>query len=282
MRDYAKVGPKFWIGETGKKLRGHCDAQIVAMYLMTNPHANMIGLYYLPLMFLAHETGMSMEGARKGLQRAIEADFCGYDEDAEVVWVKEMAVYQIGDQLDPQDKRCKGVQNEYDSIPQNCFLSAFYERYAESFHLTKQRNLTPILPSPSEAPSEPHRSQEQEQEQEHTIATTSQAKSPRPKKGNGHDKPPTPTAETWAAYVAAYHERYGVDPVRNAKVNGQLANLVGQLGQENAPPVAAFYLTLNRSYFVAKKHAVGPLVQNAESLHTEWLTRAGDTERMVV
>ena len=60
MRDYAKVSPQFWIGKTGKAIKkAGPEATIVALYLMTCPHANMIGLYYVPLMYIAHETGLS-------------------------------------------------------------------------------------------------------------------------------------------------------------------------------------------------------------------------------
>ena len=45
----------------------------------------------LPKIIISHETGMSLEGASKGLQRCIEAGFCAYDDEAEVVWVYEMA-----------------------------------------------------------------------------------------------------------------------------------------------------------------------------------------------
>ena len=106
MRDYSKVGPKFWIGPTGKRLRSAgVEAQVVAMYLLTSPHANMLGLYYCPVMFIAHETGLSFEGASKGLRSAIEAGFCQYDEASEVVWVMEMAVYQVGERLEAKDNR---------------------------------------------------------------------------------------------------------------------------------------------------------------------------------
>ena len=95
MRDYAKISPQFWIGNTGKKLReAGAEATIVALYLLSNPHANMIGFYYLPKLYIAHETSLGMEGASKGLQRAIEAGFCGYDDASEVVFVYEMARYQ--------------------------------------------------------------------------------------------------------------------------------------------------------------------------------------------
>jgi len=167
MRDYSKVGPKFWIGSTGKRLRAAgMEAQIVAMYLLTSPHANMLGLYYCPAMFIAHETGLGLEGASKGLKRAIEAGFCEYDETSEVVWVIEMASYQVGDSLKPADLRVKGVQNEYASLPDNPYLARFYEKYQEAFCMALCRGKD----SPYEDPKKPLRSQEQEQEQEQERA----------------------------------------------------------------------------------------------------------------
>ncbi|NSX05064.1 DNA-binding protein [Cupriavidus gilardii] len=163
MRDYGKVSPQFWMGRTGKELRKRGpEAQLVALYLMTCPHANMLGLYYVPLMYIAHETGLGMEGASKGLAWAIEAGFCEYDEDSEVVWVVEMAHYQIGERLSPSDKRCAGVQNEYNALPENPYLARFFEKYEADFNLTRKRENG----SPLEAPSKPLASQEQEQEQE--------------------------------------------------------------------------------------------------------------------
>ena len=140
MRDYGKVSPQFWIGKTGKEIRekGH-EALIVSMYLLTNPHANMTGMYYLPVIYMAHETGLGLEGASKGLRRCIEAGFCHYDEDAEVVWVIEMAKYQIAPALKASDNRCIGIQREYDSQPKNQFLSMFYQKYKDCFHMSSER-----------------------------------------------------------------------------------------------------------------------------------------------
>ena len=43
-RDYAIVTPQFWTGTTGREIRARGrDAQLVALYLMTSPHANMLG-----------------------------------------------------------------------------------------------------------------------------------------------------------------------------------------------------------------------------------------------
>lgn len=174
MRDYGKVSPQFWIGSTGKDLRSAgMEAQIVAMYLMTSPHANMLGLYYMPKLYIAHETGLGEKGASKGLARAIEAGFCAYDEASEMVWVFEMARYQIADQLKPDDKRCVGIQNEYNALPANPHLGPFFDKYEASFNLTRKRQESSKTISPIEAPSKPHRSQEQEQEQEQNKNTSS-------------------------------------------------------------------------------------------------------------
>jgi hypothetical protein len=106
MRDYAKVSPKFWTGETGQALtRRGSEALVVALYLMTSPHSNMLGLYYQPILYLAEETGLSPEGASKGLDACVEEGFCLYDRATKMVWVIEMASYQIGSELAATDKR---------------------------------------------------------------------------------------------------------------------------------------------------------------------------------
>jgi hypothetical protein len=165
VREYAKVGPKFWNGSTGKALRkAGAEALVVGLYLMTSPHSNMLGLYYQPVLYMAHETGLGIEGARKGLQRAIECGFCQYDDESETVWVMEMARYQIAEQLSSKDKQCAGIQKAYDQLPDNPFLEAFFIKYQHAFHLSNRRVGSTQPSGFLEAPSEPLRSQEQEQE----------------------------------------------------------------------------------------------------------------------
>ncbi|WP_239142495.1 hypothetical protein [Pseudomonas sp. MIL9] len=79
-------------------------------------------------------------------------------------------------------------------------------------------------------------------------------------------------ANTWDAYTIAYLERYGVEPVRNAKVNGQIAQLVQRLGADEAPQVAMFYVTINDSFFIRASHEFGLLVARAEGIRTQWIT----------
>ena len=158
MRDYGKVSPQFWVGRTGKSLRGDLEAQVVALYLMTSPHANMIGVYYCPVEYIAKETGLPIEGASKALQSLIDSDFCTYEEGSEAVFVHRMAVFQVGETLQPKDLRVKGVLREWSNIANPQLRQAFADRYAAAYHLPTGQK--------SEAPCKPLASQEQEQEQE--------------------------------------------------------------------------------------------------------------------
>lgn len=73
MRNYATISPQFWLGDTGRKLRkSGPECMVVALYMMTSPHSNMLGLYYLPVLYIAHETGLAPEGASKGLLRGFK------------------------------------------------------------------------------------------------------------------------------------------------------------------------------------------------------------------
>ncbi|MFL9904658.1 hypothetical protein PQR71_42135 [Paraburkholderia fungorum] len=86
-------------------------------------------------------------------------------------------------------------------------------------------------------------------------------------------KPAVPTSETWGAYATAYEARYSTQPVRNATVNGQMANFVKRLGIEEAPAVAAWYVSHNNRYYVQVCHSVAAMTKDAEKLRTEWVRR---------
>lgn len=77
---------------------------------------------------------------------------------------------------------------------------------------------------------------------------------------------------TWTAYAEAYYLRYHVQPVRNQQVNSHLKQLVARLGQEEAPQIAAFYLTHNKPFYVTARHPTNLLLKDAEGLRTEWAT----------
>lgn len=92
-------------------------------------------------------------------------------------------------------------------------------------------------------------------------------------------KPSTPpkSAAVFELYREAYRSRYGVDPVRNQQTNSMLCKLVDKLGAEEAPQVAAFYLTHNDPFYVRNRHPVEMLLKNATGLRTQWATNTKAT-----
>lgn len=169
MRDYGKVSPQFWIGETGKQLRGDAPAQLLALYLMTCPHSTMTGVFHCPVLYMAHETGLGMEGATKALTRLSEVGFCDYDEASEMVFVVRMAAYQIGESLKPNDNRVAGLRKEIERMPESRAKSRFLSVYGVAFGIVEPGKKGRA----SKAPSMPLPSQEQEQEQEQKKNTSS-------------------------------------------------------------------------------------------------------------
>lgn len=167
MRDYAKVAPTFWTGKTGRAMRGNLPEQILALYLMSSPHASMTGIYHCPVVYMAHETGMPLGETEDALRGLIERGFCTYDAEDELVWVCEMARFQIGEELREGDRRIIGIERELDQVPNGNAKRAFLERYKAPYRLGND-----IPEAPSKGDVKPLRSQEQAQEQEqaHDIA----------------------------------------------------------------------------------------------------------------
>jgi hypothetical protein len=126
----------------------------------------MYGVYHCPILYIAHHTGCSIEGASKGLQRLIDGGYCTYDHDTETVFVHEMARFQIGESLKRGDKRVYGTIAELDRMPKGVIREGFRRRYGAAYHLPPPSQSDEFQASPLEAPSQPLRSQEQEKEKE--------------------------------------------------------------------------------------------------------------------
>jgi hypothetical protein len=143
MRGYAKIVSSFWREGTGKSLRGDVESQLVALYLMSSPHASMTGIYYLPIPMLAHETGLPIEGASKGLRRLIEAGFVHHHEGTDMVFVTNFARVQIGDRLAPADKQRVAVVRQLRELGDHPFVGLFVEKYGENYALLGEFAISP-------------------------------------------------------------------------------------------------------------------------------------------
>lgn len=79
-------------------------------------------------------------------------------------------------------------------------------------------------------------------------------------------------AWVWDFYSKAYAQVHGAAPTRNAKINSQIKSFVGRIPHEDAPHVAEFYVRHPKRYYVEKRHPIGVMLADAETLHVEWQT----------
>ncbi|WP_337058260.1 helix-turn-helix domain-containing protein [Pseudomonas sp. USHLN015] len=87
--------------------------------------------------------------------------------------------------------------------------------------------------------------------------------------------PRDPTCKTyraWANYAMAYRKRYKAWPIWNARVAGQVGQLIDRLGSDVAHHVAAYFLSVNDARLINGFHGIGDLLSRAEAYHTQWAT----------
>lgn len=145
MRAHAAVRPEFWTRGSGKRLRGNPAAQVLACYLMTSPHTNMVGIFHLAIPIMVHETGLSTEQVAGALRVLAEEDFAHYDDEEELVYLPAGARTQIGESMSRRDKRHAQVWRQIDALGAHRFASLFRDRYGSPFQAPSKP-----LPSPSE------------------------------------------------------------------------------------------------------------------------------------
>lgn len=276
MRDHAIVSPKFWTGETGRFLRKHPDAQRLALYLLTCPSSNMIGLYYLPIPTICHELSMTPEGASKALRRVSEGGFAAYDEVAEVVFVFEMARFQVGERLAPKDNRIKAVERQLETFAKSRFYKDFLNRYAEPYGLSSR--------SPFEGgrkpPPTPLRSQDQDQDQEDYLSSrgsddvahppSDDEKKDKPAKKKETPVPDTVHHQSIAVFCDLWKNRYGQKYPFNAGKDGAsikliLKHLDGDLDQFKL--IAQRYFDTDDPFVLQARHTLALL----QSQLAKWL-----------
>ena len=137
MRNYSKLSYDIWSGKTGKEVKkAGLAVRSVFSYLIVNRHVSMLGVYYLPIDYMAYDIGITVEVASQALEKLRELGFCCYDPETEYVWVYNMAYYQVGSNLKKSDKQIHQIHKIVASFPDGLpFMSEFYERYKDNFYL---------------------------------------------------------------------------------------------------------------------------------------------------
>ncbi len=276
MRDYGKVYTAFWTSEDSRGFSE--DGRMLALYLMTCTHGNMIGCFRLPNAYAAEDLKWDADRVSKGFDELYRKGYayrCSTSFWVVILrhlkWNKlenpnvGKAAAKLFDAISPPDsvrmllvKALKEFSQFFPSEKLEAFdtlsipLDGHIETLSKPVAVTVAVTVAPTVTV--------------------DIATALRL-SPLEKK-EPKQKSENITASTWEAYSNAYFDRYGTEPVRNAKVNAGIAQFVQRLGKDEAPHVARFFVGHGNGYYVREMHAVGPMLKDAEKLRTEWATNS--------
>ena len=83
---YYRVTPRFW-QDSDVRNEWTEDMRMLAIYLMTSPHRNMVGLFYCPLVYIESDLQWQSKRLRMAFDALVSADFIRFDEKAQVILI---------------------------------------------------------------------------------------------------------------------------------------------------------------------------------------------------
>jgi hypothetical protein len=124
---FCKIKPSFW--HIKKTIHMDSRSKLLAIYLMTSPSFQMVGIYHIPKVTMQAHTGLSADEIDQCIDFLETIDFMRYDSDQQVVWVVDMAATQVAD--NPNPKQLKGVRNELARLweEESPFVEEWLERH---------------------------------------------------------------------------------------------------------------------------------------------------------
>jgi hypothetical protein len=149
---YSKVFVKIWHSKDFRTLSE--EGKMLFLYLLTSPHRNMGGLYYLPLPYLCYDVGLDEERVSKAFEELADKDMALYDYDTQVVLIKKWFCYNPIE----NENQAKGLNKQLAEIPKSRLFKPFencvkeYCKYIESI----LKGLDIPFENPSETLSKPY------------------------------------------------------------------------------------------------------------------------------
>ncbi len=89
---YRTIDAAFWTDPKVRRLNS--SGKLLLLYLITNPHTHVSGIYYLPRVLMERETGIPHKTVDTLCDRVSKLGICEFDSDKDVVWVKNMMRFQ--------------------------------------------------------------------------------------------------------------------------------------------------------------------------------------------
>ncbi|WP_256994183.1 antitermination protein [Klebsiella variicola] len=91
MRDYGKVHTSFWISDGMRRVSD--DARLLALYLLTGQHTNMIGCFRLPDGYVSEDLAWTPERVSKGFDELSANGFATRDSSSKWVLIRNFLTW---------------------------------------------------------------------------------------------------------------------------------------------------------------------------------------------
>jgi len=118
------------------------------LYLLTSPHRNMGGFYYLPFPYLCFDIGLDENRVARAFEELTDKDMALYDYDTQVVLIKKWFHYNPIE----NENQAKGLNKQLAEIPKSKLFKPFVNCVKE--HCKYTETILKGFDIPSENPSE--------------------------------------------------------------------------------------------------------------------------------
>ncbi len=168
MRDYGTVHTQFWIHPVYSKLS--ITAKLIAVYLLTCPHTNMLGCFRLPEEYIAVDLLLDKSNVHSALEELIKVNFLSID--FQHGWILIHSFLEWNPIENPN--QAKHIIKLFDKTPSQLniypklveILSSVPKQFDEDFKNYLQILLKPFRNQEQEQKQDQNQKQGQEQEQE--------------------------------------------------------------------------------------------------------------------
>lgn len=280
MRDYGKVHTSFWISDGMRRVSD--DARLLALYLLTGQHTNMIGCFRLPDGYVSEDLAWTPERVSKGFDELSANGFATRDSSSKWVLIRNFLAWNSVE----NPNQGIAALRLFDQVPDKSSVKPELARVMASAisHISvsklkgSERVLQPFL----------NQEQEQEQEQEKDSSGHGYATPPGDQGQSEGDNPeqkktyPDEFELVWSIYPkrAGGNSKSDAYKAWHARIRDGTAAEEIYSGVERYAAFVKFEGSLNTQYVKQAKTFFGPGMHFSEPWATQQAPGARDPNQI--
>lgn len=138
---YSRIKSRFWNDE--KVITWDDDTKLLSLYLMSSPHHNILGCYYLPMGYICEDLGWEVKRLRKPFHVLLNDGFIKYDEQTKVVLV----INYLKNNPIENENQAKAAAKQVIELPKTELLQDV-KRFVEQLGKPFMKRLVEQIPEP--------------------------------------------------------------------------------------------------------------------------------------